>query len=156
MADFERTSMLNNGFFYTFTYDAHKPVKRLVDYHPFIYCIGPVGDPKHNLFAGLNLHHISIEDRQALMKILFERYNYMSQETEQHFSEHTLNRLVPGIGLGVRVYNRANVYDLKRVKNKAVALYIFGQGDTSIATPDDTYFNYLIKNAKHKTSEDYA
>lgn len=156
MADFESTSQLSNGFFYTFTYDARKPVKQLVDYHPYIFCIGPVGDPKYNLFAGLNLHHISIDDRKKLMEVLYSKYNYMQNEIEQHFSEYTLNQLVPGIGFAVKVYNRNNVYDLKRVKNKAVALYIFDQGDPSIATPDDSYLRYLINNSKYKSSKAMA
>lgn len=152
-SDYTNASSLINGYFYTFTYDPRKPVKQLVDYTPYIFCIGPVGNAQSNLFTGLNLHHISIKDREKLLREMQIHYQFMDNEKEHIISEYSLNQLVPGVSFGIRVYNMKRMYDIKRVNNSAAALYIYDQGDISLASPNDKFVKYLINNKYYKTSK---
>ena len=67
--------------------------------------------------------------------------------------EESLNRLVPGILFGIRIYNLKNIFNPVRVKNPAVPLFLHEQGNIYLGTPDDKYMKYLFNSGIYKTSE---
>lgn len=148
---FERASRLVNGFFYTFEYYPRHP-KELYDKNPFIFCIGPV-EGRDNLFTAINLHHVTVKERELLIKYTQTQYGILDDDIQHLVSEESLNRLVPGILFGLRVYNMKNVYNLIRVKNPAVPLFIYGQGNIFLGTPDDKYIKYMINSGIYKDSK---
>jgi hypothetical protein len=142
-SDFELTRHFENGYFYTFEYyPKHSSV--FYDKTPFVFCIGPV-DNVDNLISGLNLHHISIQDRITLLSKLETLYNFTQTESKHLFSESTLNSLVPGIDFGFRKYNLRNMYNVYRVKNSAVPLYLHEQGNIYLGTASDKYLRYILR-----------
>lgn len=148
---FDRPSVLMNGYFYTFEYYPRHP-KDLYDKTPFLYCVGPV-DKRTNLVTGINLHHIDFESRKRLIEMMQRQYNILDDEQQHIISEESLNRLVPGVLFGVRIYNTKNIYKPLRIKNKAVPLFLHEQGNIYMGTPDDKYLQYLFKSGIYKSSE---
>ena len=148
---FERSSKVVNGFFYTYDYYQSNP-KALYDKNPFIFCIGPI-EKRENLFAGINLHHIPIDDRAKLIELMQTQYRILDDDTQHLISEESLNRLVPGVLFGWRVYNSNNIYNLKRVKNDAVPLFLHEQGDIYLGTPDAKYVKYMLQSGIYKSSK---
>lgn len=147
---FERSSRLVNGFFYTFEYYPRRP-KELYDKNPFVFCIGPV-ENRDNLFTAINLHHVTVKERESLIKLMQLQYRILDEDTQHLVSEESLNKLVPGILFGLRVYNMKNVYNLVRVKNCVVPLFIYGQGNIYLGNTDDKYMKYLINSGIYKSS----
>lgn len=157
-ADFINSSSLTpNGYFYTFEYYAtHSDA--FFDFTPFIFCVGPAEfgrkhKPVDNFISGLNLHHISISDRETLIKKMQEQYDFMSNDKQHLISEWSLNHLCPGVDFGLRIYDMRNCYNIKRVANAAVPKYIYDQGNIYLGTPDDKYLKYLINAGIYKSSE---
>ncbi len=148
---FEVATRFVNGFFYTFEYYA-KSKQRFQDKTPFIYCIGPV-EGSRSLVAGINLHHIPYEDRCRLIVALQTNYNILDDDTQNIIAEESLNRLLPGVLFGERFYNLRNVYNLKRIHNKAVPLYLHEHGNIYLGTADDKFMKYLFKSGIYKDSE---
>lgn len=148
---FERASRFVNGFFYTFEYYPRRP-KELYDKTPFIFCIGPV-EKRDNLFTAINLHHVTVEERVKLIELMQTQYRILDDDTQHLIAEESLNRLVPGILFGLRVYNSENVYNLKRIKNEAVPLYLHEQGNIYLGTPDNKYIKYMINSGIYKSSK---
>lgn len=151
---YELVPQIANGYFYTFTYLAKKP-QRFLDKTPFIYCIGPV-ENRENMFTAINLHHIELADRIKLIEAMQRSYCFMDAEIQHIISEQSLNALVPGILFGLRMYNMKNVFELKRVKNAAVPLYLHLQGDIYMGTPDDKVMKYLLHSGIYKDSTHFA
>lgn len=150
-AHYENSSKLINGFFYTFEYYPRHP-KDLYDKTPFIFCIGPV-EYRDNLFTAINLHHVTLEERVKLIQMMQMQYRILDDDTQHLVSEESLNRLVPGILFGLRIYNSENIYSLKRIKNDAVPLYLHEQGNIYLGTPDDKYIKYMIHSGIYKSSK---
>lgn len=148
---FERASKVINGFFYTFDYYPRRP-KELYDKNPFIFCIGPV-ENRENMFTGINLHHVTIQERVTLIALMQKQYRILDDDTQHLISEESLNRLVPGILFGLRFYNSNNIYNMKRVKNDAVPLFLHEQGDIYLGTPDNKYIKYMINSGIYKSSK---
>jgi len=148
---FDRPSVVSNGYFYTFEYYPRHP-KDLYDKTPFLFCIGPV-EKRENLITGINLHHIDVESREKLIEMMQRQYNILDDEKQHIISEESLNRLVPGVLFGVRVYNLKNIYNLKRLKNSAVPLFLYEQGNIYMGTPDDKFIKYLLHSGIYKSSE---
>ena len=148
---FERSSKVINGFFYTFDYYPRRP-KELYDKTPFIFCIGPI-ENRDNLFAGINLHHITIDEREKLIELMQTQYRILDDDTQHLISEESLNRLVPGVLFGWRIYNSQNIYNLKRVKNYAVPLFLYEQGNIYMGTPDNKFVKYMLHSGIYKSSK---
>lgn len=148
---FDRPSIVSNGYFYTFEYYPRHP-KELYDKTPFLYCVGPV-EKRTNLFTGINLHHIDLQSRYRLIEAMQRQYNILDNDAQHIISEESLNRLVPGVLFGVRIYNMKNVYQLKRIKNRAVPLFLHEQGNIYMGTPDDKFMKYLLNSGIYKSSE---
>lgn len=148
---FERSSRLVNGFFYTFEYYPRRP-KELYDKNPFVFCIGPV-EGRNNLFTAINLHHVTVKERENLIKLMQLQYRILDEDIQHLVSEESLNKLVPGILFGLRVYNMKNMYNLIRVKNYAVPLFVYGQGNIYLGNADDKYIKYLINSGIYKSSK---
>ena len=148
---FDKTRFISNGFFYSFEYYPRHP-KELYDKTPFLYCIGPV-EKCDNLITGINLHHIDLKSRMRLIEMMQRQYNILDDDKQHIISEESLNRLVPGILFGVRIYNLKNIYNPIRVRNPAVPLFLHEQGNIYLGTPDDKYMQYLFNSGIYKTSE---
>lgn len=148
---FDKTRFISNGFFYSFEYYPRHP-KELYDKTPFLYCIGPVAK-RDNLITGINLHHIDVTSRVRLIEMMQRQYNILDDDKQHIISEESLNRLVPGILFGIRIYNLKNIFNPVRVKNPAVPLFLHEQGNIYLGTPDDKYMQYLFKSGIYKTSE---
>lgn len=148
---FDKTRFISNGFFYSFEYYPRHP-KELYDKTPFLYCIGPVAK-RDNLITGINLHHIDVASRVRLIEMMQRQYNILDDDKQHIISEESLNRLVPGILFGIRIYNLKNIFNPVRVKNPAVPLFLHEQGNIYLGTPDDKYMQYLFKSGIYKTSE---
>lgn len=148
---FDKTRFISNGFFYSFEYYPRKP-KELYDVTPFLYCIGPV-DKRDNLITGINLHHIDVASRVRLIEMMQRQYNILDDDNQHIISEESLNRLVPGVLFGIRIYNLKNIFNPVRVKNPAVPLFLHEQGNIYLGTPDDKYMKYLFNSGIYKTSE---
>lgn len=148
---FDKTRFISNGFFYSFEYYPRHP-KELYDKTPFLYCIGPV-EKRDNFITGINLHHIDLKSRMRLIEMMQRQYNILDDDKQHIISEESLNRLVPGILFGVRIYNLKNIYNPIRVRNPAVPLFLHEQGNIYLGTPDDKYMQYLFNSGIYKTSE---
>lgn len=148
---FDKTRFISNGFFYSFEYYPRHP-KELYDKTPFLYCVGPV-EKRNNLITGINLHHIDLQSRYRLIELMQRQYNILDNDEQHIISEESLNRLVPGVLFGVRIYNLKNIYNPVRVRNPAVPLFLHEQGNIYLGTPDDKYMKYLFNSGIYKTSE---
>jgi hypothetical protein len=148
---FDKTRFISNGFFYSFEYYPRHP-KELYDKTPFLYCIGPV-ENRTNLITGINLHHIDLKSRMRLIEMMQRQYNILDDDKQHIISEESLNRLVPGILFGVRIYNLKNIFNPIRVRNPAVPLFLHEQGNIYLGTPDDKYMQYLFNSGIYKTSK---
>lgn len=88
-----------------------------------------------------------------MIKYMQMQYRILDSDTQHLVSEESLNRLVPGILFGLRIYNMKNMYNLIRVKNQAVPLFIYGHGDIYLGNPDDKYIKYMINSGIYKDSK---
>jgi len=157
---FEPVSIFNNGYFYTFYYDSiHKD--KFVDKNPFIFCIGPCerftkkgkSVRLENIIAGLNLHHLTISEREKLVNELTANYSLLEDDAAHILSEETLNKLVPGAIDAVRYYHLAHVYDLHRLRNKYVPFYLREQGNIIGATVDEAALRHEFTSVEFKSSD---
>ena len=64
--NFEKTSRIVNGFWYTFEYHNANDSVPGYDRFPMIYCIGP-STKNLNCFEALNLHHLPLGARIEFM-----------------------------------------------------------------------------------------
>lgn len=157
---FEPVSIFNNGYFYTFYYEAiHKA--QFVDKNPFIFCIGPYerftkkgkSVRLENVIAGLNLHHLTIKEREQLITQLTMNYSLLENDAAHILSEETLNKLVPGAIDAVRYYHLEHVYDLHRLRNKYVPFYLHEQGNILGATVDEEALRHEFTSVEFKGSD---
>ena len=64
--NFEKTTRIVNGYWYTFEYHNAKETVPGYDRFPMIYCIGP-STKNLNVFEALNLHHLPLSARIEFM-----------------------------------------------------------------------------------------
>ena len=153
MEDFELTSLVQNGYFYTFKYDAVNK-DAVFDAVPFILCLVP--SEKHpNVFAGLNLHKLPLSDRiQFLVKLDKE---FSMKEGDNRIEEFMLRDLLktsmPVLKNAIRWYNRMNMADIYRVKSGSVGKYIDYDGYVKNGSPSDVMNKYWLNYYKTETAE---
>lgn len=119
----KNTENIVNGYFYTFMYKA-RSTEQDVDPFPLIYCIRP-GEKDLNNFIGLNLHHLPVELREKLIKLMHKTKGMMDRP-RTIFSDTELNALVPGCKAAIREYSRKRVFDPKWITSDEIAYYIYG------------------------------
>lgn len=115
-----------NGYFYTFIYKA-KDTSLDVDESPLIYCIGPSPKNENNI-VGLNLHKLSEEMRETLIKGMQKRRGILNSVSRAVFSTIELNSILPGCISAIREYSRKRIYYALRIDSTDIYLYIYGDG----------------------------
>lgn len=150
--DYETTTQIVNGYWYTFEY---KPPKMVAGYdrYPFIYCIGPC-EFNINCFEGLNLHQMPLGARMEFMTE-FDRVSHFrdSDERKVYTREFIINGIYQNCQNAIRIYNRKNVWNPIRILNKSVPWYITYDGDIMFKKPDYVMNKYLLDSGKNNTTE---
>lgn len=115
-----------NGYFYTFIYKARDPSLE-VDENPLIFCIGPSLKNENN-FIGLNLHKLSEEMRETLIRGMQKRKGILNSVSRAVFTAIELNSILPGCISAIREYSRKRVYYAQRIDSTDIYLYIYSDG----------------------------
>jgi hypothetical protein len=147
--DFELTNYVVNGYWYTFHYNS-KHEKEGYDRDCFIYCIGPF-EKNINCFIGLNLHHLTLSNRIRLFEKMLSDQQFIRDEKRYFYNKETLMAYLheqdPKIA-GIRVYDRRNARQIYRVKNEAVAKYLFEDGQLYMSNPSQKAIEYALHSRK--------
>lgn len=147
--DFELTNYVVNGYWYTFHYNS-KNEKEGYDRDCFIYCIGPF-EKNINCFWGLNLHHLTLSNRIRLFEKMLSDQQFIRDEKRYFYNKETLMAYLheqdPKIA-GIRVYDRRNANQIYRVKNEAVAKYLFEEGQLYMSNPSQKAIEYALHSRK--------
>ena len=147
--DFELTNYVVNGYWYTFQYLSKKE-KEGYDRDCCIYCIGPF-EKNINCFWGINLHHLTLSNRIRLFEKMLSDQQFIRDEKRYFFNKETLmaylNEQDPKMA-GIRVYDRRNARQIYRVKNEAVAKYLFEDGQLYMSNPSQKAIEYALHSRK--------
>ncbi len=147
--DFELTNYVVNGYWYTFQYLSKKE-KEGYDRDCFIYCIGPF-EKNINCFWGINLHHLDLSNRIRLFEKMLSDQQFIRDEKRYFFNKETLMAYLheqdPKMA-GIRVYDRRNASQIYRVKNEAVAKYLFEDGQLYMSNPSQKAIEYALHSRK--------
>ena len=147
--DFELTNYIVNGYWYTFQYLSKKE-KEGYDRDCFIYCIGPF-EKNINCFWGINLHHLTLSNRIRLFEKMLSDQQFIRDEKRYFFNKETLMSYLheqdPKMA-GLRVYDRRNARQIYRVKNEAVAKYLFEDGQLYMSNPSQKAIEYALHSRK--------
>ena len=147
--DFELTNYVVNGYWYTFQYLSKKE-KEGYDRDCFIYCIGPF-EKNINCFWGINLHHLTLSNRIRLFEKMLSDQQFIRDEKRYFFNKETLMAYLheqdPKMA-GLRVYDRRNARQIYRVKNEAVAKYLFEDGQLYMSNPSQKAIEYALHSRK--------
>ena len=147
--DFELTNYIVNGYWYTFQYLSKKE-KEGYDRDCFIYCIGPF-EKNINCFWGINLHHLTLSNRIRLFEKMLSDQQFIRDEKRYFFNKETLMSYLheqdPKMA-GIRVYDRKNARQIYRVKNEAVAKYLFEEGQLFMSNPSQKAIEYALNSRK--------
>ncbi|MCI6592497.1 MAG: hypothetical protein MSH65_07515 [Spirochaetia bacterium] len=147
--DFELTNYVVNGYWYTFQYLSKKE-KEGYDRDCFIYCIGPF-EKNINCFWGINLHHLTLSNRIRLFEKMLSDQQFIRDEKRYFFNKETLMSYLheqdPKMA-GIRVYDRRNARQIYRVKNEAVAKYLFEDGQLYMSNPSQKAIEYALNSRK--------
>lgn len=147
--DFELTNYVVNGYWYTFQYLSKKE-KEGYDRDCFIYCIGPF-EKNINCFCGINLHHLTLSNRIRLFEKMLSDQQFIRDEKRYFFNKETLMAYLheqdPKMA-GIRVYDRRNARQIYRVKNEAVAKYLFEDGQLYMSNPSQKAIEYALNSRK--------
>ena len=147
--DFELTNYVVNGYWYTFQYLSKKE-KEGYDRDCFIYCIGPF-EKNINCFWGINLHHLTLSNRIRLFEKMLSDQQFIRDEKRYFFNKETLMSYLheqdPKMA-GLRVYDRRNARQIYRVKNEAVAKYLFEDGQLYMSNPSQKAIEYALNSRK--------
>jgi hypothetical protein len=147
--DFELTNYVVNGYWYTFQYLSKKE-KEGYDKDCFIYCIGPF-EKNINCFWGINLHHLTLSNRIRLFEKMLSDQQFIRDEKRYFFNKETLMAYLheqdPKMA-GIRVYDRRNASQIYRVKNEAVAKYLFEDGQLYMSNPSQKAIEYALHSRK--------
>ena len=147
--DFELTNYVVNGYWYTFQYLSKKE-KEGYDRDCFIYCIGPF-EKNINCFWGINLHHLTLSNRIRLFEKMLSDQQFIRDEKRYFFNKETLMAYLNEQNskvAGIRVYNRRNARQIYRVKNEAVAKYLFEEGQLFMSNPSQKAIEYALNSRK--------
>ena len=147
--DFELTNYVVNGYWYTFQYLSKKE-KEGYDRDCFIYCIGPF-EKNINCFWGINLHHLTLSNRIRLFEKMLSDQQFIRDEKRYFFNKETLMAYLheqdPKMA-GIRVYDRRNARQIYRIKNEAVAKYLFEDGQLYMSNPSQKAIEYALHSRK--------
>ena len=147
--DFELTNYIVNGYWYTFQYLSKKE-KEGYDRDCFIYCIGPF-EKNINCFWGINLHHLTLSNRIRLFEKMLSDQQFIRDEKRYFFNKETLMAYLheqDSKMAGIRVYDRRNASQIYRVKNEAVAKYLFEDGQLYMSNPSQKAIEYALNSRK--------
>ena len=147
--DFELTNYVVNGYWYTFQYLSKKE-KEGYDRDCFIYCIGPF-EKNINCFWGINLHHLTLSNRIRLFEKMLSDQQFIRDEKRYFFNKETLMAYLNEQNskvAGIRVYDRRNARQIYRVKNEAVAKYLFEDGQLYMSNPSQKAIEYALHSRK--------
>lgn len=151
LTHFENVTNIVNGYWYTFEYKGE--TKAGYDRFPFIYCIQP-SETNLNCFMGLNLHHLPLQQRIQFMINFDKLSNFREADTRKIYTRDILiNSIFPGCQDAIRYYNKKNIFNPKRIINKAVPLYLEYNGDIMLSNPSQLMYKYLLNNSKNQTTE---
>ena len=144
ISDFERTSMIQDGYFYTFSYDAtHKDIN--YDKYPFVFCIEP--NPKNlNTIICLNFHYLPLGVRISLLQKFNQFYDMINgdQRIVGFVTASVLKDKLPYGKDAIRVYQRKNINQLYRVPAKNVGKYIEYDGYFIEEKPGEVMNKYWL------------
>lgn len=147
--DFELINYVVNGYWYTFQYLSKKE-KEGYDRDCFIYCIGPF-EKNINCFWGINLHHLTLSNRIRLFEKMLSDQQFIRDEKRYFFNKEILMAYLheqdPKMA-GIRVYDRRNASQIYRVKNEAVAKYLFEEGQLYMSNPSQKAIEYALHSRK--------
>lgn len=153
MEDFELTSLVQDGYFYTFEYNAiHNDIA--FDSVPFILCLQP--STKHpNIFAGLNLHRIPLSARiQFLVKLDKE---FSMKDGDNRISDFMLADMMkttmPELKNAIRWYDKKRMTNVYRVISGSVGKYIEYNGNIKNSSPSAIMNKYWLDYCKTETAE---
>ena len=147
--DFELTNYIVNGYWYTFQYLSKKE-KEGYDRDCFIYCISPF-EKNINCFWGINLHHLTLSNRIRLFEKMLSDQQFIRDEKRYFFNKETLMAYLNEQNskvAGIRVYDRRNARQIYRVKNEAVAKYLFEDGQLYMSNPSQKAIEYALHSRK--------
>ena len=147
--DFELTNYVVNGYWYTFQYLSKKE-KEGYDRDCFIYCIGPF-EKNINCFWGINLHHLTLSNRIRLFEKMLSDQQFIRDEKRYSYNKETLMAYLNEQNskvAGIRVYDRRNARQIYRVKNEAVAKYLFEDGQLYMSNPSQKAIEYALHSRK--------
>lgn len=147
-SDFVVTNNIVNGYWYTFEYKSTKTTPGY-DRFPFVYCIQP-SETNLNCFLALNLHHLPLKQRIDFMIAFDKISNFRDSDTRKIYTKEFLTTLFPNCFSAIRYYNKKNVWNPKRVYNKAVPLYIEYDGNIVMSNPGQLMNKYLLTKGKEQ------
>ncbi len=151
--DFERTSYLQNGMFYTAQYTPRTTVPGY-DVNPLLLILGPA---KHNIncVVALNFHHIgNIDDRCKILSVISNLADISKFDIDAPMiTEDACRRLFPFAKDAIRVYNRKSFREVYRVKSNCVGKYIEYNGDIMMKSPSFIMNKYWLNYGANTTPE---
>lgn len=139
--DFELTNKIVNGYWYIFDYDSSS--KEIgYDQQPLVFCIEP-SQKNINVFVGLNLHHFPESARKEIYMKMVTASGFNKNEERHLLSLDTILNLINYTHLGIRHYNRKNIRNAYRIKNKELGKYLSFEGNLLMSKPSakDIEFN---------------
>lgn len=120
-----RTNLVQNGYFYILYYSAGTRSSQLHGYDqmPLIYCASP---DEHNInnFWGINLHFFTLDIQEYILTQMQKNYNIFNEDVRVILDGKQLKLVYSNIDIGLRCYNRKNVLDCYRIKNRYVPKYL--------------------------------
>lgn len=150
--DFERTSYLQNGMFYTAEYTPSE-FKPGYDRNVLIFVLGPAKNI--NNIVALNFHHIAdVNKRCGILDVMNDFSNISKDDVNvPMIDEATCRRLFPFANDAIRVYKRKNFKNVYRVKTNRVGRYIEYNGDILMKEPSSIMNRYWLDYSDNTTAE---
>lgn len=141
--DFERSSILTNGYFYTCRYDPTTTVPGY-DRNPFLFVLGPAKNP-NNVVAFNFAHVASVKDRIQILLLMNSLGDIEHQDVGiPMLTEDVMRRKFPWAKDAIRVYSRKNFKNLYRIKSNCVGKYIEYTGDIMMKEPSEIMNQYWL------------
>lgn len=152
--DFERTSLLVNGYFYIAEYYNmhHRGMQQCYDVNPLIFVLGP-WKRNQNCIVAVNFHHIAdINARCQILKTISDiadisRYDIRAVE----MTESVFRSKFSFANDAIRIYNRKSLREVYRIKSNRVGRYIDCEGNFLQASPSTIMNKYWLNYAENTT-----
>ena len=150
MNDFQPSNTVVNGYFYSFTYNPPSMTKGY-DKSPLVFVLGPSLKSLNN-FVGINMHHLTGTQRQNFISQFQRIYNFMDTERTV-ITEEACAKLLTGITIAYREYNKKYITNCVRINSKSICLYALTNGHIAQEKPEYAMLQWLEKRGIYHQKE---